>query len=335
MPGATYVRVALLAIAGGVLALGFVLFFSGGVPGGRTAEVFETYVQESVQGLDVGAPVRYRGVMIGRVTEVALVSASYPRPEGVAFDRFFQLIMVRFSVDRALIGEVPPLSQAIPLGFRARVAQAGITGVRYLELDFIASARSAVDPLPWTPRYAFVPSVPSTVSQVANAAEALALRLQNVPLEDILGNVSALLANLNRQTSDGDLAVALREASGAAVAIRQAVEGADLAGTITDLRRAVAETQAVIAGRETRAAIANAGAAASELRRAAERLPGTVTGLERTLRAARETTLDVQADLVPLLADLRATAANLRATSDLLRASPGQAVLGAPPERRR
>ncbi len=329
-----HIRVALLAIAGVALVIGFLLFFSGRGPG-EQAVVLETYFGESVQGLDAGAPVRYRGVLVGRVSEVALVSAAYPRPEGVAFDRFFQLVLVRFAVDRALVGEVPPLSQAIPLGFRARLAQQGITGVLYVELDFVNPLRFPVTPVPWQPRYAFVPSVPSTVTQVQNAAENLALRLQGLPLEEILTNVSGLLANLNRQTGDADVALVLREAAGAAAAVRAAVEGADFAGALAELRATVRDVRGVVAGPEVRGAVTSASAAAADLRRAADRLPGSVAVLDRTLRTARETTQDVQSELVPLLADLRAAVANLRAATELIRASPGQAVLGGPPERRR
>ena len=56
-----YLRVGLLILAGIALAVGFVMFFTAGRLN-RHSEIFETYFRESVQGLDVGAPVRYRGV---------------------------------------------------------------------------------------------------------------------------------------------------------------------------------------------------------------------------------------------------------------------------------
>ncbi|MFC7608691.1 MlaD family protein [Teichococcus aestuarii] len=60
-----YVRVGALILVGLALGLGFLLFLTGG-GFGRQSIVFETYLQESVTGLEVGAPVRYRGVQIGR-----------------------------------------------------------------------------------------------------------------------------------------------------------------------------------------------------------------------------------------------------------------------------
>ena len=66
-----YFRVGALVLAGLALTIGFVLFFTAS-RFGRGAVVYETYLRESVQGLDVGSAVRYRGVAIGRVSEIEL-----------------------------------------------------------------------------------------------------------------------------------------------------------------------------------------------------------------------------------------------------------------------
>ena len=72
-------RVGLLIVGGIALLIGLVVFLSGnqfseGVP-------FESYFKESVQGLEVGAAVKFRGVTLGRVTKIGLVSAEYGRNE--------------------------------------------------------------------------------------------------------------------------------------------------------------------------------------------------------------------------------------------------------------
>ncbi len=77
-PRTLYLRVGALVLAGLGLALGFVPFLTADRPG-DAAEVYETYLRESVQGLEVGAAVRYRDVSIGRVQSLGLVSAEYPR----------------------------------------------------------------------------------------------------------------------------------------------------------------------------------------------------------------------------------------------------------------
>ncbi|NKE43741.1 MCE family protein [Roseomonas frigidaquae] len=331
-----YARVGALVLVGIVLAVAFVLFLAGG-RGLQATQMFESYFEESVQGLDVGAPVRYRGVAVGRVTQIGLVTAEYPRPQGVAYSAGFQRVFLRFGLDLSQVGETPDIGEAVRLGLRARITAQGITGVNYLELDFVSPQRFPVVNPPWQPRYPVIPGVPSTVAQVTNAAELLIQRLADLPVDQISNDIAGLLSNLNRQTSDGDLAQVLREAANTMTLLRTAVEGGDLAGAVGEFRAAATDARALMSGPEIRGAMANAAGAAAELRRAAQNLPGAVEGMERTMRAARETTIDVQAELLPILIDLRATTANLRATAEQLRSAPSQLLFGAPPtpDRRR
>lgn len=327
---ALYLRVGTLVMVGLALAVGFVLFLAGNRDSGNMT-MFETYSRESVQGLDVGAPVRYRGVPIGRVTEIKLAAAEYRPAAGLAYTDSFQLVLVRFGLNVAQIGEALTLEEAIRAGLRARITAQGITGVNYVELDFVSPDRFPAVSVPWTPRYPVLPSIPSTVAQVRNAAEVLVSRLADVPLEQMAANLAALLATLNQQTSDGDLAVTLREAARSMTVLRTALEGGGLEGALADLRAAATSARTLAEGPELRDAVGALAATATDLRRTTQRLPATVDTLERTLRTARGATGDVQSELGPIMAELRAAAANLRAATDQLRASPSQMLFGAPP----
>lgn len=333
-----YLRVGVLVVVGIALVLGFVLFLTADRLGRRSAATYETYIRESVQGLEVGAPVRYRGVAIGRVIQLGLVSAQYRRPEGEPFISAFQLVLVRFVVDERKFGDVPSVEDAIRLGLRARLAAQGITGVSYIELDFVAPDRFPVAEVPWEPDYAYVPAIPSTVAQVQSAAENLLNRLQEVDLPGLVANLNGLVSEVRGEVKDGDLAQVLRDASTLLNAVRATVDRAQVPETVaelralgTDLRGVAAEAQGVLAGRELRAILANVAAATADLRTAAQRLPATMTSVDQTVRSARGTTNDLQAELGPVLRDLRAAMTNLRDTTELLRRYPSQAIFGAPP----
>jgi ABC-type transporter Mla subunit MlaD len=334
---ALYLRVGLLVLAGILLATLFVVFLAGKRSGGPMVTL-ETYSRESVQGLDVGAPVSYRGVPIGRVMEIGLASAEYRRREGVAYTEAFQLVVIRFAVDPARIGEVPTAQEAIAIGLRARISSQGITGVNYIELDFVNPDRFPMVSVPWTPRFPFVPAIPSTVAQVRGAAETLVERLTQMPIEQMANDIATLIGGLSRQANDVDLAIALRDVAQIAAHLRTMMDSGALESLLAEAREAAAGARGVTNAPELREAITSVAAAASELRRSTQRLPATIDGMERTLRTARHTTTDIQSELVPILADLRATTASLRATAEALRASPSQSIFGAPPppsERRR
>ncbi|SDB59499.1 MlaD family protein [Belnapia rosea] len=325
-----YLRVGALVLAGLALTVGFVLFFTAN-RFGRTSTIYETYIRESVQGLDVGSPVRYRGVAIGRVTEVGLVTAEYHVPDRSTFGAVFQLVYVRFAVDVAKAGEVPAVDEAVRLGLRVRIAAQGITGVNYLEMDFLDPARFPPREVPWEPRFPYVPAVPSTVAQVQTAAEQLLQKLQSVDLAGLLDNTVGLIAELRGQLRDGDAAVALREAATLLRSLRGQAEGADLPALAAELRGTAADARALINGRDAQQTLANAAAAMAELRSVVGRLPATLGTLDGSLRNVRGATTDLQAELGPILRDLRVAIANLRDTTEQLRRYPSQAILGAPP----
>ena len=339
-PRNLYLRVGLLVVVGLVLAIGFVLFFTASRFASRSATVYETYFRESVQGLEIGAPVRYRGVAVGRVASIGLAASEYRRPEGEPFVAAFRVVVVRFSVDTQRIGDVPSVDEAIKLGLRVRIAAQGITGVNYLELDFVSPERFPLssEPWPWTPTYTYIPAIPSTVAQVQSAAERLLQELQEADLPGLVANVAGLAQDLRAELKDGDVSQTLREAQALLRGLNAAVGQADIPGTLaevrgfaTELRGAGSDVRSLLAGDEVRQALANVASASAALRTAAQRLPSSLTAIEQGVRTARGATTDLQADLVPILRDMRAAVSNLRDTTEMLRRNPSQAIFGAPP----
>lgn len=318
-----YLRVGMLVLAGIALAIGFIIYLTAGQFGSK-ADYFETYVGESIVGLDIGAAVRYRGVQIGRVTEVSLAAAAYDVPEARDNRNAMQLVVLRFSVERSRVARITSLDDMVSAGLRARVASQGITGVSYLEIDILDPTRNPPIQVPWTPRYYYIPAVPSTFNQVTNAAEQILRRLERLDIEGLIDNSAGLMGDLRRQVSDGDIAKTLREAAETMALLRTELRDAKIEQTLTEIRSAI--TNIGDAGRTAQDLMAS-----RELREALGRMPGAVTALEQTLRSARGTATDLQADLAPMMRDLRSTIANLRDTTEALRRNPSQTLLGAPP----
>lgn len=64
--------VGLFVLVLGAALIGGVLWFSSGKSYNKVYDVYQTYMNESVAGLNLNAPVRYRGVEVGRVQKIAL-----------------------------------------------------------------------------------------------------------------------------------------------------------------------------------------------------------------------------------------------------------------------
>jgi paraquat-inducible protein B len=323
-----YLRVGILVVVGLALAVGFVLFLTSGALRGQQT-VFETYIRESVAGLDVGAPVRFRGVPVGRVTELGLVSVVYGAAARGPDDTTARLVLLRFAVDPERYGRTS-VETAVAAGLRVRIASAGVTGLAYLEIDFTDPERAPPIDVPWTPTFPVIPSVPSTITQVTSAAERLMAQLSGLDIEALIVAATGMMNDVRGQLRDqGDLAVALREASATIVALREAV--GEIRGAARTVGAAGEAAQALLVSEEVAGAVGNIGQAAADLRAAIARLPAVLQSLELALRTVRGTTSDAQADLGPLLRDLRATVSSLRDTAEALRRSPSQSLFGAPP----
>jgi ABC-type transporter Mla subunit MlaD len=322
-PNTLFLRVGMLALAAIALAVGFILYLTAGQFGAKS-DYFETYVGESIVGLDVGASVRFRGVQIGRVTEISLAAAIYDEPEARANRAAMQLVVIRFAVERTRVSRITSLEDMIATGLRARIASQGITGVTYLEIDILDPKRYPPIQVPWRPRYDHIPAVPSTITQVTSAAEQILRRLETLDMEGLVNNAAGLMVDLRRQLSDGEVATVLREAGETVAELRAELRKVRLEETANELRGAIVHIGD--AGRSAQELLAS-----QEIRDALVRIPAAVTALEQTFRTARGTTADLQADLSPLMRDLRSSVANLRDTTEALRRNPSQTLLGAPP----
>ncbi len=326
------VRVGLLLILGMVGAVGLVLFLARDrVKEGVSAE---TYFSESVQGLDVGAPVKFRGVTLGQVTDIGLVTANYmPGLKVDVQQPQSRLVVVRWLVDPKRIGRAFDLETAVDLGLRARLGSQGITGLAYIELDFVDPKRFPAVKVPWTPRDAYLPSMPSTITQVQDAAQALAEKLKGIDLDRMVTSVQAVLDDVHGQLSGGSAAAGLADLAALARTLRVGAEAADLPGMMAELRATTAALRATFDGKETKALLASSAQAAERLATSTAKLPALIASLDATLKRANNGTSDVQAELIPVLRDAKAAAANLRETTETLRRYPASMLLGAPPPR--
>jgi ABC-type transporter Mla subunit MlaD len=318
-----FIRVGLLLVGTLALLVGavFVLTSEGWSPGHH----YETYFRESVQGLDVGAPVKYGGVSVGSVTSIGLVAAEYGASgRETMTNPVFHMVVVRFKMNPARLGPMPGTAQAVAHGLRARLASQGLTGVMYLAIDFLPPDRYPAEPVPWVPRYDYIPSVPSTIAEVQDMGTALLEKLNAIDFAGIARDVQGLIGELHASVREGDLHQLITDLRRATGTMQSELDRADLPGLTAQLRAAAAGVQGLAQGRDTRRLLRDADDAL-------RRLPPAIAALQQTAARAGNATSDLDAQLAPLLADARAAVDNFRDLGDSLRQNPGALLWQRPP----
>ena len=187
----SYARLGLFLVVVLVVALATALLF---IQRWRTRAVIElvTYTNENVSGLEVSSPVRFRGVSIGRVSEVRVD----PRDVivEIAFEMFpDRLNTIGFSAER--IGELSDFLGVAPK-LRASMVSNPVTGEAYLLLDLPENPPTPMT-LAFTPDRPYVPWVPTTLATVQDRLPAILERAE-ATLQIVTEIVSKVPESLDR-----------------------------------------------------------------------------------------------------------------------------------------
>lgn len=177
-----------------------------------------TYFSESAQGLTVGSSVKYRGVPVGTVSKLSIDMDSKKvlvtmEIEPEHFHSTQQKLNAYGVFERLIRKEVEN-------GLRCRLEFAGITGMKFIELDYFASPNAQTRRL--TEHYAlvadaeYIPSVPSTIKDLTATLSGALDRLSRIRFEDIAGEMERSLSKLSELLSDPAISSAINRINEAA-----------------------------------------------------------------------------------------------------------------------
>jgi len=198
------------------------------------------YFDGSLKGLNPGAPVKFRGVTIGKVEHVLIrhnqATNDYAMPVIIAIDK---KVAQSKSDDNLQIGSQERLDLLISHGFRARLdADSLVTGVLYVSLDMV---RNAPPPAfhQIAPEYHEIPTLPSGVQRFLE-------NLENVDLPGLSIKLNTLLARLDTSVSELDIPQINAGITNLLGAANNLVTTPDLTNAITAARRALERTQVLV-----------------------------------------------------------------------------------------
>jgi paraquat-inducible protein B len=329
-------RIGLFAIGGLALLMAAMVTVFGGQWLART-EVAVMHFDGSVQGLQIGSPVVFRGVRLGRVVALNVV-------HDAKTGRFS--VPVRAEIERSLIqdpqgraaADQPGLALAnlVARGLRAQLAnQSLLTGQMFIDLDLPETDSSNVKTGEQSAASAAKLGVQRSsdgavvVPTRANTLDGLLAQFQGVDLRGLVADLSATAASAKQLLSSPQLQKAIADLAGATRSLQSLSSTlekrvgplADAAqATLGDTRRAASG-----AGLAAERAAERVGSAADKLGSAASRVNGLLAPesalLQRVQTAADELARSAVA-LRQATADDGALVQNMdRALQDVSRAS--------------
>jgi paraquat-inducible protein B len=237
----------------GALAIFIVGFLSfGGSNIFSRPSRFFIYFEESVSGLDPGAPLKFNGVRIGRV---AAVNVRYDAATKKALVQTICEINRNVLTDSAgvTIDLTNPavLQDLIDRGLRARLNLTGITGLLFVELDFEDVSKYPANPRFMTEPLPVVPAIPSPISEVQQSIVEIVANLKQVDFAGLSKQVKTLLDSTNKKVNDFDAKALTAKVGGAADAINAFVNSPEAKQAFANLNETLTVTRAAVAKLDT------------------------------------------------------------------------------------
>jgi len=339
---ANYFKLGLFILAAIAITVAMVLALGAGKLFQRTVTL-ETYIDDSVQGLDIGSKVRYRGVLLGEVKRLGFTAEQYELDKPLGQRKPYVLVEAVLKLSRLgplANADVDLMKQYIDHGLRIRVAPQGITGVNYLELDFVDPLTNPPLPIDWQPQNPYIPSARAKLVQFTNQIETVLRALEEVNFKKLARDINSLVLTATHKldklpvekigTEASTLLSELRETNRK---LAELVGGEETKAAIAEIRAAGARLRQVLANPALETLPDDVVSAANRVRALAdsERLHRAIANLDSTLARLDQALAGSEHDIAATLVNLRQTSENLRELTEAARRYPAGTLFGAPP----
>jgi ABC-type transporter Mla subunit MlaD len=172
-------------LATGVLAFGTWSAFEKKV-------LFETCMPGDVSGLSVGSAVEFRGVHVGKVTQIGFSWNEYQDTQPGSVVVVFEIKDDVF-VTQLGNGWQEQLQASVDRGLRARLKSKGVTGTCIISLEYLDPEENPAMKVSWTPKHTYIPSAPGLLGDLL------------VSLQKVLHKVNHLDVTALGQLAETDL----------------------------------------------------------------------------------------------------------------------------------
>lgn len=298
------------------LAVIGVLVFGSGQMFKRTVQ-FVCFFTGAVDGLNVGAPVKFKGVEVGSVVDIRLRIEGQPEVDaqqiskGIRIPVIIELDLSKLTSRGALSMTGPGrLEQAIDFGLRAQLnSQSFVTGLLFVQLDFLPDTPPDFV-LPAGSEYLEIPTVPTALEQVRSAAEHLMERLDKLDVEGIVNSVTASLDGIDHLVN--------------APALKATIES--LPETVANLNKAISSVRDLTTRLDSQS-----GPLLASLKATSDRTNEALAEMRTTLQSVQvfiDPASPLASQITSALQEFTGAARSVRLLADFLERNPSALVRG-------
>lgn len=313
-------------VVGGIILFiaAFVLLGAGSFSGVKPNAL--AYFQDSVSGLDIGAPVKFRGVTIGKVSQVLLRTASQA-PSDYSIPvvmEFTPDLLTRRGLDQALIDK-SGLRISIEKGLRAKLQQQSvITGVLYVELDYFPDTAYKLHDL--RGEQPEIPTLPSNLGALTKAVSQTLEQLSRVDFVSITKKVDSILTRIDQGASQIEFAKINNNLVKASDNIARITSDPAISKAIADFSAAMQSVDELVKRFNSKVdpVAEDIQSMATSGRKALDRLNEAAENVRALTKAGSPTRRELDA----ALADISEAAAGIRSLADFLERNPETIIQG-------
>jgi len=313
----------------GALALGLVALLSfGGVNFFSKPQRFIVHFNESIHGLDLGSPVKLRGVRVGRVVDLNIRYDVQHNINEVAVVCELSRNMIKDTTGSEVdVSSREVLQDMIRRGMRAQLGVLGLaTGMLYVELDFYKPSEYPAGPQPTGLKHLYVPAVPSAISEYQASLSEILSDLRKVDFADISRETKGLLTDARRQVNKIEVKELIAEWTNAARSFQAMANSPEFKQTLVHFDEAAVELKKTL-GRidaQVEPTSAKLNEALAETKRALESFNATSETLRRFVAAQG----NLGADAGTALQKVAEASEAVQRLADFLERNPGALLSG-------
>lgn len=310
---AHYFRIGLFALFMLILmAFGLILINADILKGDRI--LIETYLDESVQGLNEGTALLNRGVAIGRIEKITFVTQEYPaelRPNTVEFDKFNRYVMLVMSVEKRQFSYISDnvldieaeIRNQVKNGLRLKLSYQGITGIALIEMDYFDPQRNKALEVPWKPHHIYIPSTRSLITNFTQAVDTVFQRLEKVDFPALFAQMETTMKSIQAGVEDAKLGEVRQSAMDLMDQLNSTLKRADALLETTDPNNPPVS------------------------------LADAIQQLDRNLKQIEKMASTHEDDIDTILADFKNLTRSLKEFSEQIKTNPSQLFFSSPPSK--